>query len=143
MAGDRDGDEDGVSITVTLSVSGRRTTVKRRADMTLLIQVDRWDERRDGALSEAAIQRKLKTLGYDPLPRSNPAGAIVSARIHHRDRAEAVIAGLLKVTIDDQSVILTAGDIVLVPKGAARRVEPVGSAPVLCIEAVGRIDHRI
>jgi mannose-6-phosphate isomerase-like protein (cupin superfamily) len=128
-----------VSITVTLSVPGRRTTVKHRSDMTLLIQVNRWDERSDGSLTETGLQQKLKTLGYDPLPRSNPAGAIVSARVHHRDRADAVIAGLLKVTIDEESVILTAGDIVFVPRGAARRIEPVGSAPVLCIEAVSRL----
>jgi mannose-6-phosphate isomerase-like protein (cupin superfamily) len=139
VAGNRDGDEDRVSITITLSVPGRKTTVKHRTDMSLLMQVKRWDQGADGPLTEAALLRKLKTLGYDPLPRSNPAGAIVSARVHHRERADAVIAGLLKVTIDEESVILTAGDIVFVPKGAARRIEPVGSAPVLCIEAVGRI----
>lgn len=112
--------------------------MKHRTDTPLLMQVSRWDERSDGPLTEAALQQKLKTLGYDPLPRSNAAGAIVSARIHHRERAEAVIAGLLKVTINDEWVILTAGDIVFVPKGAPRRIEPVGSAPVLCIEAVAR-----
>ncbi len=138
MAGDGVGDEDGVSITITLAVPGRRTTVRHRTDMSLLMQVNRWDQRSDGPLTEAALQQKLKTLGYDPLPRSNPAGAIVSARVHHRDRAEAVIAGLLKVTINEESVILTAGDSVFVPKGAPRRIEPVGSAPVLCIEAVAR-----
>jgi mannose-6-phosphate isomerase-like protein (cupin superfamily) len=110
--------------------------------MTLLMRVNRWDARRDGPLTEAAIQQKLESLGYEPLPGSNPTGAIASARVHHRERAEAVIAGLLKVTIDDESVILTAGDIVFVPRCAARRIEPVGSAPVFCIEAVapaGRI----
>jgi mannose-6-phosphate isomerase-like protein (cupin superfamily) len=109
---------------------------------TLLMRVNRWDARRDGPLTEAAIQQKLESLGYEPLPGSNPTGAIASARVHHRERAEAVIAGLLKVTIDDESVILTAGDIVFVPRCAARRIEPVGSAPVFCIEAVapaGRI----
>ena len=128
-----------MSVTATPSAPGRKTTVKHHRGMTLLIHVNRWDQRSDGALTEAALQQKLKRLGYDPLPRSNPAGAIVSARIHHRERADAVIAGLLKVTIDEESVILTAGDIVFVPKGAARRIEPVGSAPVLCIEAIGRI----
>ena len=112
--------------------------MKHRTGMGLLMQVDRWDQRSDGTLTEAALQQKLRALGYDPLPRSNPAGAIVSARVHHRGRAEADIAGLLKVTIDDESVILTAGDIVFVPRGASRRIEPVGSAPVLCIEAVCR-----
>ncbi len=102
----------------------------------LLMQIDRWDLPSDGPLSEAALQEKLKTLGYDPLPRSLPSGAIVSARTHYRPRADAVMAGLLKVTIDGESAILTAGDIVFIPSAAMRRAEPVGDAPVLCIEAV-------
>ena len=104
--------------------------------MTLLMRVERWDVHRDGTLTEDALQRKLKTLGYDPLPTSNPAGAIASARVHRRDRLEAVLAGLLKVTIDGESAILTAGDIVFIPAGAARRVETVGTSPVHCLEAV-------
>lgn len=126
-----------MSVTAAPSAA-QRTGMKQREAMSLLLQVARWDQRRDGLLTERALQQKLKALGYDPLPRSNPAGAIVSARVHGRERADAVIAGLLKVTIDDASVILTAGDIVVVPAGAARRIEPVGSAPVLCIEAVSR-----
>jgi mannose-6-phosphate isomerase-like protein (cupin superfamily) len=102
------------------------------------MRVERWDAHRDGTLTESALQRKLTTLGYQRLPSPNPAGAIVSARVHHRDRLEAVLAGLLKVTIDGESAILTAGDIVFVPAGAARRVETVGTSPVHCLEAVRR-----
>ena len=127
-----------MSVTAAPDSAAQRTAMQRGDAMGLRLQVDRWDQRRDGLLSERALQEKLKGLGYDPLPRSNPAGAIVSARVHGRERADAVIAGLLKVSIDDESVILTAGDIVVVPAGAARRIEPVGSAPVLCIEAVSR-----
>lgn len=104
----------------------------------LLMRIDRWDHRRDGPFTETALQQKLRALGYEPLPRANPAGAIASARIHPRERAEAVVAGLIKVTIDGESAILTAGDIVFVPGGAPRRMETVGTAPVVCLEAVSR-----
>ena len=129
-----------MSITEAPPTPGRRTHEKDGSGITLLMQVNRWDQQRDGLLTEASLQRKLKTLGYDPLPHSHPTGAIVSARVHHRERAEAVLAGLVKVTIESESVILTAGDIVVVPGGAPRRIELVGSAPVLCIEAVCRSD---
>ena len=109
----------------------------------LLMRIDRWDQRRDGPFSEPALCQKLRTLGYDPLPRPNPTGAIASARVHHRERAEAVVAGLIKVTIDGESAILTAGDIVFVPGGAAQRVEAVGTSPVLCVEAVSRVSHAL
>lgn len=117
---------------------GYRTAAKHGPGMALLMEVNRWDQRNDGTLNETTLLQKLVTLGYDPLPRCNLSGAIVSARTHHRDRAAAVIAGLLKITIESESVILTAGDIVMVPGGATRRIEPVGNAPVRCIEAVAR-----
>ncbi len=137
MADYRDGLEDRMTLGSLAQVPPHRRTTRTR-HRTGPIETYRWDERRDGEFTEIALQHKLKALGYDPLPRSNPAGVIVSARVHHRARAEAVIAGLLKVTIDEESVILTAGDIVVVPGGEVRRIEPVGSSPVLCIEAVGR-----
>ena len=106
--------------------------------MMLLVRIERWDAHHDGALTENALHRKLKSFGYEPLPGPNPAGAIASARIHRCDRLEAVLAGLLKVTIDGESAILTAGDIAFIPAGAARRIEPVGTSPVQCLEAVLR-----
>jgi hypothetical protein len=127
-----------VSTTVTPPVAGRRTTPRYRTHPTLLMQVNHWDQQSDGPLSQAAVQRKLRTLGYDPFPQVSPTGVIVSARIHHCERAAAVVAGLLKVTIDAETVILTAGDIVSIPRGAQSRIEPIGNAPVLCIEAVSR-----
>ena len=44
--------------------------------------------------------------------------------------------GIVKVTLDGESAILTAGDIVYVPRGAARRVEVVGSATAHCLDAL-------
>ena len=116
----------------------RERSSARPSGLTLLMRVERWDAHVDGPLSEPGLQQKLRSLGYDPLARPNPAGAIASARVHHRDRLAAVIAGLLKVTIDGESVILTAGDLVFIPAGAARRVEAVGTSPVQCLEAVRR-----
>lgn len=102
------------------------------------LRVHRWDQRRDGPVTEGALQGKLTSLGYDLLPLLDPHGAIVSARVHPLDRAAAVLAGLLKVTIEGESAILTAGDIVFIPGGAVRRVESVGTSPILCVEAVRR-----
>lgn len=114
-----------------------RRSASGQSGLMLMMRIERWDGHRDGSLSERALHDKLRALGYDPLPRPN-AGAIASARVHRRDRLEAVLAGLLKVTIDGESAILTAGDIVFVPAGSARRVETVGTSPVHCVEAVLR-----
>jgi quercetin dioxygenase-like cupin family protein len=42
------------------------------------------------------------------------------------------------VTIDGESAILTAGDLVFLPRGAVRRLEVVGPSPVLCLEGIAR-----
>jgi mannose-6-phosphate isomerase-like protein (cupin superfamily) len=122
----------------TALLATRKPAAARASGLTLLMRVERWDTHRDGALSEHALRHKLRALGYDPLPRPHPAGAIASARVHRRDRLAAVLAGLLKVTIDGESVILTAGDLVFIPAGAPRRVDAVGTSPVHCLEAVRR-----
>jgi len=49
-----------------------------------------------------------------------------------------VVSGLLKVTIDRESAILTAGDLVFVPRGVVRRLEVVGPSPARCLEGVTR-----
>ena len=115
------------------------TWAERRPSLAL--RVIRWDDRRDGPVTEGALQGKLTSLGYDLLPLLDPHGALVSPRVHPLDRADAVLAGLLKVTVEGESAILTAGDIVLIPGGAVRRVEPVGTSPILCVEAVCRANQ--
>ena len=112
-------------------------TGARQSGLMLTMRIERWDNQRDGALTERALHDKLEAFGYDPLPRPT-IGAIASARVHRRDRLQAVLAGLLKVTIDGESAILTAGDIVFVPAGAVRRMDAVGTSPVHAIEALLR-----
>jgi glyoxylate utilization-related uncharacterized protein len=109
-----------------------------RAWTMLLMRIERWDVRRDGPLSQPALEQKLRALGYDPVLRTYPSGAIAAAQADTRERIEAVISGLIKVTIDGESAILTAGDIVFVPRGAARRLEVVGAVAAHCLEAAFR-----
>jgi hypothetical protein len=103
----------------------------------ILMRIERWDVRRDGALTDAALLHKLQALGYDPVRRAYPAGAIAAATIDNGERIEAVISGLIKITIDDEPAILTAGDIVFIPPRAARRIEVVGTTAAFCFEASG------
>ena len=107
----------------------------------LLMRIERWDVRRDGPLNQAALEHKIRALGYDPVLRTYPAGAIAAAQTDTRERIDAVVAGLIKVTIDAESAILTAGDLVFVPRGAARRLEVVGTSPAHCLEATFRTER--
>ena len=104
--------------------------------MVLPMRIERWDPRRDGPLTETALKQKLEARGYVVTTRQYPAGSVVAAQAEDRERIQAVVTGLLKVTLDGESAILTAGDMAIVPRGAVRRLEVVGSAPVHSLEAV-------
>jgi len=104
--------------------------------MLTAIRIDRWDARRDGPVTEAALRQKVAANGYQVSTFAWPAGTVVPAQTQVIERVDAVVAGVLKVTLDGESAILTAGDIVYVPRGAIRRVEVVGSSTAHCIDAV-------
>ena len=102
----------------------------------VLMRIERWDPRRDGPLNDSALRQKIEARGYRVTVRTYPAGAVAAAQSDDRERLDAVASGLLKVTLDGESAILTAGDVVYVPRGAVRRVEVVGASPAHCFEAV-------
>lgn len=106
--------------------------------MLTVMRIDRWDPRRDGPVSEAALRQKVEACGYEVSTFAWPAGTVVAAQPQDRERVDAVVAGILKITLDGESAILTAGDMVYVPRGAVRRVEVVGAFTAHCLDAVYR-----
>ena len=104
--------------------------------MLTIMRIDRWDPRRDGPVTEAALRQQVESCGYQVSTYAWPAGTVVAAQTQARERVDAVVAGIVKVTLDGESAILTAGDIVYVPRGAVRRVEVVGSATAHCLDAL-------
>jgi hypothetical protein len=123
------------ALTSLVRPADRRTGAKPKTGMMLLMRIERWDVRRDGNLTDAALLHKLQALGFEPVGRVYPAGAMAAAKIDNRARVEAVILGLIKITIESESAILAAGDIVFIPARAARRLEVVGTSPAYCFEA--------
>ena len=106
--------------------------------MLTVMRIDRWNPRRDGPVTESGLRQKVEACGYQVCSFAWPAGTVVAAQAQDRERVDAVVAGILKVTLDGESAILTAGDMVYVPRGAVRRVEVVGSSTAHCLDAVYR-----
>ena len=104
--------------------------------MLTVMRIDRWDPRRDGPVTEAALRHKVESCGYNVSTFAWPAGTVVPAQAQDRERVDAVVTGIVKVTLDGESAILTAGDMVYVPRGAVRRVEVVGAATAHCLDAI-------
>ena len=104
--------------------------------MLTLMRIERWDPRRDGPVTEAALRHKVETIGYEVSSLAWPAGTVVPPQTQYKERLDCVVTGIVKITLDGESAILTAGDIVFVPRGSIRRVEVVGSATAHCLDAV-------
>ncbi|TAM44109.1 MAG: cupin domain-containing protein [Gammaproteobacteria bacterium] len=98
--------------------------------------VEHWNPETDGALSEAAMQRKLEARGYTVTRYIYPPGTYFPDHTHGVDKIDGVLAGRFRMTMGEASVILEAGDCLCVPHGAVHSAEVVGSEPVVSLDAV-------
>jgi mannose-6-phosphate isomerase-like protein (cupin superfamily) len=103
-----------------------------------LTRIEQWDVRRDGPLSEASLYSKLEALGFEVSARIYPAVLATTGVTDERPSATAVVRGVVRLTVADRLEMLTAGDIAFIPANVVRRIEAVGSLPVLCLEALRR-----
>jgi quercetin dioxygenase-like cupin family protein len=108
-----------------------------------MIRIDRWDLRRDGPVTEAALHHKIASHGYEVSTFAWPTGTVVPAQVQQRERVDGVVTGVVKITLDGESAILTAGDIVYVPRGCVRRLEVVGSHTAHCIDAELTVNKQL
>jgi mannose-6-phosphate isomerase-like protein (cupin superfamily) len=99
------------------------------------VEIERWDEGRDGRLSERALRLKLERLGYDVTRYVYPPGAFFADHTHDIDKIDAVLSGRFQITIEKRRVILQAGDCIAVPRGTTHSAEVVGDEPVVSLDA--------
>ena len=102
--------------------------------MLSVLRIDRWDPSREGPVTEAALRRKVQSYGYEVCTLAWPAGTVVPPQAQNYERVDAVLAGMVRITLDGESAILTPGDLVHVPRGSVRCVEVVGPAPARCLD---------
>ena len=98
------------------------------------MKVDRWDETRDGPLTESALRRKLESLGYRVSRWVYPPGTVFDFHTHQYDKMDAVVAGRFRMTMQGEAVVLGPGDALAVPAGTSHRAEVVGSEPVISLD---------
>ena len=99
------------------------------------MQVEHWDPR-DGTLTEAALRRKLEARGYRVWCYRYAPGTVFPLHTHDVDKLDAVLSGRFRITMGHDSVVLEAGDLLAVPRGAAHSAEVVGDEAVVSLDAV-------
>lgn len=101
-----------------------------------MIDVEHWDEERDGSLSEKALRAKLEERGYRVSRYTYPPGTTFPDHAHGVEKIDAVLSGRFRITMGGAEVVLEAGDALLVPQGTVHRAEVVGDEPVVSLDAV-------
>lgn len=102
------------------------------------MDVQHWDPRRDGPLTEQAMGAKLSALGYRVNRYVYPPGTRFPAHTHDVDKIDAVLSGRFLLDLDGQRVVLEAGDWVEVSRGLPHSAEVLGAQPVVSLDAVRR-----
>ncbi len=102
------------------------------------MQVESWDEARNGPLTEEALRQKLERRGYRVSRYVYPPGTYFPDHTHAQDKIDAVVSGRFQMTLEGRVVTLEAGDCLAVPRGAAHSARVVGSEPVVSLDAVRR-----
>jgi len=100
------------------------------------MHLEHWDPEQDGELSEAKLRRKLQDRGYRVSTYVYPPGTCFPPHGHGVDKIDAVLSGRFRMSMDGQSVELTAGDLLVVPKHALHSAEVVGDEPVVSLDAI-------
>jgi quercetin dioxygenase-like cupin family protein len=100
------------------------------------VQIEHWDEIRDGVLSEDNMRRKLLGRGYAVSRYVYPPGTFFPEHEHAVDKIDGVLSGRFRLTLQGREVILEPGDCLTVPRGALHSAEVVGNDPVISLDAV-------
>jgi len=79
---------------------------------------------------------KLEAMGYAVNRYTYPPGTYFPPHTHGVDKIDGVLAGQFKIAMRGASVILEAGDMFAVQKGAVHEAEVIGSESVVSLDAV-------
>lgn len=100
------------------------------------MQIEHWDEKRDGVLNEANMRGKLEDQGYSVSRCGYPPGTFFPEHEHAANKIVGVLAGRLRITLGGGEVILEPGDCLGVPRGTMHSAEVVGDEPVISLDAM-------
>ena len=100
------------------------------------MNVEHWDSRSDGELTELKLRHKLEARGYQVSRYVYPPGTRFPPHDHAVDKIDAVLSGKFRMAMKGQSVVLEAGDCLHVPRGELHSAEVVGEESVVSLDAI-------
>ena len=96
-------------------------------------RLERWTAE-DGPLTEKRMIGVLEREGYEVAVFAYRAGTVFPEHEHAQEKCDAVIDGVLRITVGDTPYDLTAGDRLYLPAGTRHSAEVIGAKTVLSVD---------
>ena len=97
------------------------------------IRLERWDKS-DGPLSEKRMMGLLENEGFEVAVYAYREGTVFAEHEHAQEKCDAVVEGVLRITLGGEAYDLKAGDRLYLPAGTRHSAEVVGRKTVVSLD---------
>lgn len=95
--------------------------------------MERWHPG-DGELTERRLMRLMEFEGFDVLVYTYRAGTAFAEHEHAQEKCDAVLEGVLRVTVGEQVFDLSKGDRLYLPAHTRHAAQVVGEKTVVSLD---------
>jgi quercetin dioxygenase-like cupin family protein len=99
------------------------------------MDIEKWDEKRWGKLTEENMRKKLEFEGYRVSRYVYPPRTVFPDHSHTMDKKDAVLSGKFKIEALGRVFILETGDMLALPAGTVHNAKVLGSEAVVSLDA--------
>ena len=97
------------------------------------VRLVRW-EAEDGPLNEKRLMNAMEREGYEVAVYTYRPGTVFAEHQHAQDKCDAVLEGILRITVGEAVFNLQAGDRLYLPAGTRHIAEVIGRRTVLSLD---------
>ncbi len=97
------------------------------------VRLEKWQSL-DGPLTERRLMRVMELEGYDVILYTYRTGTVFPEHEHAQEKCDAVLEGVLRVTVGDEVFDLAKGDRLYLPAGTRHAAQVVGEKTVVSLD---------
>lgn len=97
------------------------------------LRVEHW-EAGDGPLTEKRLMSVMESEGYEVAVYTYRAGTVLPEHRHRQDKCDAVLEGMLRITVGEANFDLKPGDRLYLPAGTPHVATVIGRRTVLSLD---------
>lgn len=96
-------------------------------------RLERW-VKSDGPLTESRMMRMMESEGYEVASYAYREGTVFPPHEHGQDKCDAVLEGVLRITVGSEAYDLGPGDRLYLPAGTRHAAEVIGDQTVVSLD---------